>query len=326
MFLIKNRKSFLWFALVLILVSIVIIAKFGFRFGIDFTGGSLTEVVYKNAPQKEVVASRIKELDLGAASVRKAVTKDGNSAFLIRTRDLNDAERQNLIKTLTSLGEGGEISRFTSIGPAIGSELRDKAGWAIFGVSAIIIIYVAFAFSGIGVPVSSWVYGFITILILMHDILIPTAAISLLGYLKGVEIDVLFVTALLAVLGYSVNDTIVIFDRIREILKKHRQEHRKKISEVAGIVKEEVTYTLKKPFTEIVGEAVDKSLSRSINTSLTTILTLSALWWLGGSTTQMFALILLIGVLAGTYSSIAIASPLLVTYALWKDESKGKNK
>ncbi len=311
--------------MMLIIASIFVIVNFGFRFGIDFTGGSLTEVFYKNAPEKKVVEGKIDKLKLGAVSVRKAVNKEGKSAFLVRTRDLNDSERQDLIKTLTSLGDGGEVSRFTSIGPSIGSELRDKAGWAIFGVFSIIIIYVAFAFSGIGVPVSSWIYGFITILILMHDILIPTAVISLLGYLKGVEIDVLFVTALLAVLGYSVNDTIVIFDRIRENLKKHRQEHRKKISEVAGIVKEEVTYTLKKPFSEIVGEAVDMSLSRSINTSFTTILTLSVLWWLGGTTTQMFALILLIGVLAGTYSSIAIASPLLVAYASCKEKKKEKN-
>jgi preprotein translocase subunit SecF len=147
---------------------------------------------------------------------------------------------------------------------------------------------------------------------------------SLLGYFLGAEVDVLFVMALLAVLGYSVNDTIVIFDRVREKLKLNRTEKRVKKTEPGGIVRETVEYTLTKPFTEIVGSAVSESMARSINTSLTTLIALAALYFLGGSLTQNFALVLMAGVIAGTYSSICIASPLLVAYAEYTERKTAK--
>ncbi|MCA9362133.1 hypothetical protein KC906_02040, partial [Candidatus Kaiserbacteria bacterium] len=200
----------------------------------------------------------------------------------------------------------------------IGQELRDKAGWAIFSVVSIIVIYVAFAFAGIGVPVSSWTYGLVTIFVLVHDVLVPAALMSILGYAAGIEVDVLLVILLLAVLGYSVNDTIVVFDRVRENLKQNRTEHRKKHTEPGGLEREEVTYTLTRPYDELVGEAVQGTLARSINTSVTTLIVLAALYLFGGSVTQTFALILFAGVLAGTYSSVCIASPLVVTYAAYK--------
>jgi preprotein translocase subunit SecF len=151
----------------------------------------------------------------------------------------------------------------------------------------------------------------------MHDILVPTAVMSLLGLFLGAEIDVLFVMALLAVLGYSVNDTIVIFDRVREQLVANRTEHRVEREE-AGVVMADVTYTLNKPYVELVETAVSQSLARSINTSLTTMVSLTALYFIGGDITQTFALVLLAGVIAGTYSSICIASPLVVAYAKWR--------
>jgi preprotein translocase subunit SecF len=230
---------------------------------------------------------------------------------------LSEAERVDLSAAVTQLGTEGQISRFTSIGPVIGQELRDKAVWAIGGVLLVIILYVAYAFAGIGTPVRSWTYGGITILVLMHDILVPTAVMSLLGLFLGAEIDVLFVMALLAVLGYSVNDTIVIFDRVREQLVANRTEHRVEREE-AGVVMADVTYTLDKPYSELVATAVSQSLARSINTSVTTIVTLVALYFIGGDITQTFALVLLAGVIAGTYSSICIASPLVVAYAKWR--------
>jgi preprotein translocase subunit SecF len=182
----------------------------------------------------------------------------------------------------------------------------------------IIVFYVAFAFAGIGVPVSSWVYGLVTIIVLIHDVLVPTALVSLLGYFVGIEVDILFVMAILAVLGYSVNDTIVIFDRVRENLVKNRTEHRKKVVEPGGVEHEEVTYTLTAPYEKIVGSAVAESMARSINTSLTTMVALVALYFVGGEVTQTFALVLFAGVAAGAYSSICIASPLIVAYAEWK--------
>lgn len=322
MFAITYRKIFLLIAGFVMATSILLVAVLGLNLGIDFTGGSLTEVAYNDAPTKEAVETKITEQDLGGFSVRESEDDAGRDAYLIRTRDLSDSERDILVKNITGLGEGGEVTRFTSIGPVIGQELKDKAGWAIFGVVSIIVLYVAFAFAGIGTPVSSWTYGGITILVLIHDVLVPTAMMSVLGYFLGLEVDVLFVMALLAVLGYSVNDTIVVFDRVRENLTQNRTEHRKKHTE-AGMVREEVTYTLTKPYEEIVGSAVQDTLARSINTSVTTMVTLLALYILGGSVTQTFALVLFAGVLAGTYSSICIASPLVVTYASWK---ANKNK
>lgn len=301
--------------------SLILLLTLGLKLGIDFTGGSLTEVSYEVSPAKAEVESAVEQQGLTGASVRKSLDTENKSAYLIRTRDLNETEREGLSEAITSLGEGGTITRFTSIGPVIGQELREKSGWAIFGVVSIIVLYVAFAFSGIGTPVSSWTYGGITILVLIHDVLVPSALMAVLGYLFGLEVDVLFVMALLAVLGYSVNDTIVVFDRVRENLKNNRTEHRKKHTE-AGMIKEEVTYTLTKPYDEIVGSAVQETLARSINTSLTTMVALLALYFLGGAVTQTFALILFAGVLAGTYSSICIASPMVVSYAAWKN-SKG---
>jgi len=314
---ITHRTLFLSIGALVVALSIGIIAIFGLKVGIDFTGGSLTEVSYEVAPDKAAVEALVLELGLDGSSVRESLDEAGSDAFLIRTRDLSESERVNLSDAVISLGSGGEISRFTSIGPVIGQELRDKAVWAIGAVLLVIILYVAYAFAGIGTPVRSWTYGGITIMVLIHDILVPTAVMALLGLWLGAEIDVLFVMALLAVLGYSVNDTIVIFDRVREQLVANRTEHRVEREE-AGIVMADVTYTLDKPYAELVAAAVSQSLARSINTSVTTMVSLIALYFIGGDVTQTFALVLLAGVIAGTYSSICIASPLVVAYAKWR--------
>jgi preprotein translocase subunit SecF len=319
MFVVTYRLPLLIIAAVLMLGSVAIIAIFGLRLGLDFTGGSLTEVAYSvERPEKAALEERLAALGLEGFSVRESTDETGRDSYLIRTRDLSEDERVAVAEEATALGAGGEVTRFTSIGPIIGEELRYKAIWAIAGVVAVIVLYVAFAFSGIGTPVSSWTYSGITIFVLIHDVLVPTALMSLLGYFSGVEIDVLFVMAILAVLGYSVNDTIVVFDRVRENLLKFRTEKRFKRNE-AGIIKEDVTYTLTRPYAEIVGESVKQTLARSINTSLTTLAALAALYFFGGAVTQTFALVLMAGVIAGTYSSIFIANPILVAYALWRN-------
>lgn len=324
MFAITYRKILLTIAALIMVGSAVIIGVFGLKLGIDFTGGTLMEVVFVEIPTQATVEENLAQYELGAISVREATSDDGRTGYIIRTRDLSENERESIEGTLTSLGSGAEITRYTSIGPVIGQELRDKAGWAIFGVVSIIVLYVAFAFAGIGVPVSSWVYGLVTIVVLIHDVLVPTAVMSLLGYFVGVEVDVLFVMALLAVLGYSVNDTIVVFDRVRENLIKNRTEKRTKKTEPGGIVKEEVEYKLTAPYETIVGSAVSETMARSINTSLTTMAALVALYFIGGSVTQTFALILIAGVVAGAYSSICIASPFVVAYAEWKAKKSDK--
>jgi len=335
MFVIKYKKLFLTIGALLTLVSLVIIGTLGLKLGIDFTGGALTEVAYGDATSVEEtqVASAIPVesdienaltalgLDLGGFSVRRTNTDDGRVGYMIRTRDLAEEERVRIDDALLTLGNGGEILRFTTIGPVIGEELKDKAIWAIFAVCLVIVLYVAFAFRGVSHPVGSWVYGSITIMVLLHDVIVPTAAMVLMGYFLGVEVDVLFVMALLAVLGYSVNDTIVVFDRVRENLEQFRQEKKVK-KNVDGLEREEIEYILTKPFENIVGSAVGQTLLRSINTSFTTMVTLLALYIVGGSATTVFALILLIGVFAGTYSSIFLASPLLVFWAEHKAKAK----
>lgn len=308
----------------LLLASLAIILFVGIRFGIDFTGGSLIEVAY-GSTDGDVVAVVTNSLQdgsvaLGEFSVREAVLEDGRSAVLVRMRDVSDEERQNIEATLSSaLGEGSEVTRFTSVGPTIGQELKDKAFWAVGLVSLIIILYIAFAFRGVKVPVGPAAYGSITIFSLLHDILIPTAMMALLGLWFGMEANVLFVMALLAVLGYSVNDTIVVFDRVRENLEKFRTEKIKKVKNEYGQEEEEIEYTLTRPFVEIVEESLQQSLGRSINTSFTTVLALLAVYFVGGEPTQLFALILLVGVIAGTYSSIFLACPLLVWWAERKE-------
>lgn len=300
----------------IVAAAALIVLTLGLKPSIDFTGGSLTEVRYTVLPDKAAIETAVAEMNIGTVSVRHS-TSDVGQGYLVSTRDLNEEERTKLATTLTGLSEGGEISRFTSIGPVIGQELKDKAVWAIAAVLFLTICYVAFAFRGIGWPVSSWVYGGITILVLFHDILVPMAAMSLMGYFLGAEADILFVTVLLTILGYSVNDTIVIFDRVREKLHENRTEHKKAVKVIGGMDQEEVTYTLTKPFDQIVGQAVNETMSRSINTSLTVVLALVALYFFGSSVTQNFIAVLLVGVLAGAYSSIFIANPLLVMYEEW---------
>ena len=321
MFAVTYSKIFLGISAAIIIGSIAIIATFGLNLGIDFTGGALTEIAYDERPDKDELADGLDALNLGGYSLRETVEDAGREGYILRTRDLSEAERQSMETVVLSEGVGAELIRFTSIGPVIGEELKDKAVWAVGAVISVIILYVAFAFAGVGKPVGSWVYGGITILALAHDVLVPTALVSLLGYFAGFEIDVLFVMAILAVLGYSVNDTIVVFDRVRENLVANRTEKRKKITE-AGVSRDDVTYTLMKPFEEIVGMSVSQTIMRSVNTSLTTLCAVGALYVFGGDVTRNFSLVLIAGVVAGTYSSIFLANPLLVYIAAHKADKE----
>lgn len=314
MFAAKYKKFFLILSAIFLLSSLAIVSVVGLKLGIDFTGGALTEASYVDRPDKAALEGRLNELEIGGYSLRGTVTDTNKEGYILRTRDLTEAERIAVSETLTSLGAEGSIDRFTSIGPVIGEELKDKAVWAIGGVALVIILYVAFAFRGVSYPVGSWVFGGITILALIHDVLLPAAVMAVLGVWLGVEIDVLFVMAILAVLGYSVNDTIVVFDRVRENIVKYRQEKKVKVKVEGGLEREEIEYKLTKPFADIVGESVSQTLMRSINTSVTTLLALGALYVLGGDVTATFALVLIVGVIAGTYSSICLANPLLIYF------------
>ncbi len=313
MSIILHRRLFLYIALAIVGVSLACLVFFPLRPGIEFTGGSLLEVQYTALPDKADLETALGNAGVEGFMVRESTT-DSGEGYLANLPVVSEEQRVAITTAVTAIGEGGVVTRFTSVGPTIGAELTEKAKWAIGIVLAITIIYVAFAFSGVGAPVSSWVYGFFVTLILAHDILVPMAAMSVFGYFTGAEVDVLFVTALLTILGYSVNDTIVIFDRIREKLKEHRTEHVTLVEVPGGMARKEITYTLTKPFADVVGQAVSETMARSINTSLTVLIALIALYFFGSAVTETFALMLMVGVVAGAYSSIFIASPLLVVY------------
>lgn len=283
------------------IASLFSILYFGLKLGIDFTGGSLLEIEYNiSRPDVAVLQEQVKNNNFENVSIQPT----GERGLIVKTKDLTEQEHQQLLSALGS--ELTEI-RFDSIGPVIGKELAQKSLVAVILVVLMIILYIAFAFRKVssgspkgGRGVSSFKFGLMAVVALVHDVTAPVGVFAVLGKFFGVEIDVLFITAILTVLGFSVHDTIVVFDRIRENLKK-------------GIGKN---------FEETVGTSVSQTIVRSINTSLTVLLVLLAVFFFGGETTKFFALALMIGVFFGTYSSIFLASPLLVTMYNFQQRKK----
>lgn len=295
MFVIRYRKIFFILSALAMALSLYSILAFGFNLSIDFKGGTITEASYSSGrPEKSTIEESIKVLNLGGFSVKPS----GSSNYIVRTRELSVEEGQTLIQAIGN----PIVERQNTVGPIAGAELQNKALKAIIVVVIMIVLFVTFAFRKVSVRlsrgakgVSSWKYGLATIFALIHDIVIPVGVFVLLGKLYGFEIDLLFVSGLLAILGYSVHDTIVVFDRVRENLR----------------VNEEMR--LNEEFEIIVGKSVTQTLVRSINTSLTLLIMLVVLYFLASGATKDFSLLLIIGVIAGTYSSICLASPLLVT-------------
>lgn len=288
----------IWYIIsgLLVLSSVVALSVWGLKLGIDFTGGSLLEIEYSNSrPSAQDISERLSKIEIGNAALQPV----GDKGYLLRFKDVDETAHQEVLSALKE-NVNGEVTekRFESIGPTIGAELRKKAIFAIILVVLGILIYIAWAFRKASEPVSSWKYGLAAIAALIHDVTIPTGIFAWLGHSYGIEIDIAFVTALLTILGFSVHDTIVVFDRIRENLKRK-----------SGA------------FSEIVEASIRQTVTRSINTSLTVILVLLAVFLFGGATVRYFSLALLLGVIFGTYSSIFIASPLLVE---WERRGRGK--
>ncbi|MCR4334548.1 MAG: protein translocase subunit SecF [Patescibacteria group bacterium] len=297
MWIVNNRKIFYIFSGIMILVSVIAMLTYGFNLGIDFKGGSLLEINYiQEKPELNVINNVLSSL-----KVEASVRATGDMGYIIRMKSLTELERVSVIKAL-SIDDTFrfEEKRFDSIGALLGSEAAKKAIISIILVIIAIILFVAFAFRHVSKPVSSWKYGMIAIIALIHDVIIPTGVFVILGHFKGYEMDTLFVTALLVILGFSVHDTIVVFDRVRENLRVNKN----------------------KQFIEIVGESIIQTFTRSINTSLTVIFSLLVLYFFGGEVTRNFTLTLLIGIIAGTYSSIFIGSPLLVTIEKWQKKGR----
>jgi preprotein translocase subunit SecF len=286
----------------LVTASIAALIVFGIPLGRDFTGGSLLELRYE---EERPAIQEIQETFAQNGFPKALVQPTGADGFIIRLPVMSEEEHQTLAQALgigiaqLNTDESNPLifeERFDSIGPVIGEELKRNAVIALIVAAAGIILYIAWAFRKVSKPISSWKYGIVAVIALAHDTIIPAGVFAVLGHWYGVEVDMLFITALLTILGFSVHDTIVVFDRVREHLR-------------GGSVSD---------FALLVNQSVNETLIRSLNTSLTVVLVLSAILFFGGSSTFYFVLALLIGVVVGTYSSIFIASPLLVTIERWR--------
>lgn len=291
--MLKYQKFYYLISALLVVASIALLLIFGLKFGIDFRGGSLMELKFtQSTPDNNAVQSTLAEFDIGSVIVQES----GERGILLRFEEIDEPLHQSILSKLGELGEFEE-ERFESIGPVIGEETKRKAIWAIILVLIMILVYIAWAFRKISYPLGSWIYGAVALVTLFHDVLITIGVFVLLGYIFNIEAGVPFVAALLTILGYSVNDTIVVFDRIRENVAKRG----------SGF-----------DFGEIINQAVRQTYVRSGNTSLTTLFVLSAIFFFGGVTIKYFVLTLMIGVVIGTYSSIFLASPLLFSIYLLK--------
>ncbi len=302
MFVILYKKLFLGISIAFIALSIISIVVFGLKPGIDFTGGSALSLSYTDTrPEMAVIETRVTNAGFEEALIQPT----GEKGVSIKTRTLTDNERADLIAAATDDGINPAVQEsFTSIGPSVGTELKRKAIISIVLVLVAIVCFVAYAFRNKmpkekkDVPrprISSWKYGFAVILALLHDIIIPTGIFALLGHLLGAEVDTLFVVALLTTLALSVSDTIVVFDRVRENVG---------LDENKDV-----------PFEKIVGKSLSETFVRSINTSLMSLVTVVSLAIFGPDSTRLFAIVLAIGMFFGIYSSIFMASPLLVLMA-----------
>jgi preprotein translocase subunit SecF len=271
----------------------------GLKPGIDFTGGSLLDVSFgENRPTTNEVSEILNNLNFKDASIRSS-----GQGFIIRTKEITQTEKDSIIQNLSLNGKYSPVEKtFSNIGPILGNEAIHKAWISVVLVLLAIVLFITFAFRKVSKPVSSWIYGVVTVLALLHDVIVPAGLFAVLGHFSGFEIDTLFVTALLVILGFSVHDTIVVFDRVRENLHKNENS--------GG----------KKNFETIVGESINETFVRSINTSLTTLLAIFVLYIFGPETIKNFTLALLIGIFIGTYSSIFIGSTLLVTINNWKNK------
>lgn len=290
MFILKYKSLFIGIALVMVAFSIFSVAHFGIKKGIDFTGGTVVEINYPANPQKVDHAvfekQGVKAYSTGETSYKFISQKSYEETVAIISTTLN--------KTVHPYVE----TQVNTVGPSMGSEMTKKAMVAIVIVAIAILSFIAFAFREVSIPVESWKYGVVAMVTIIHDIIIPTGVYAILSFKYGAEIDTLFVVALLTIMAVTISDKIVVFDRIRENLKVHGH---------------------KRPFDDVIGESLVQTFTRSINTSVTVILSLITLYFFGPVSTKFFALTLMVGIVVGTYSSIFVASPLLT---LWNSKKK----
>lgn len=291
----------LWFGLSMtaVAVSIVFTAMWGLKQSIEFTGGSLLTVQFEHRPSPVDADHALAELNLGGMVVQPV----GDTDVTFRMESVNEEVHQKILTTLSAAyGKTTEL-QFYSIGPTIGTELRQKSVYALIVTFLAIMAYVAWAFRKVSAPVQSWKYGVVTIMQAFRDAMIPIGLFAFLGHFYGVEIGTPFIAAILTVIGYTITDCIVVMDRIRENLQKKTGA-----------------------FSDIVELSIHQTLVRSFNTSMATLLTLFAIFFFGGSSLHDFTLTLIVGIAVGTYSSIFISAPTLVTMNEWTQRQKTKRK
>jgi len=297
--IIGKRRNWYIFSAILIIPGIISLFVWGLNFGIDFKGGTIQEIDFTGSrPALEIMRSQSATTGIPGVSIQTA----GDKGIIVRfpTMDGRDARADgNAAKAaLTKVEEGKEPiqiteKRFENIGSSVASSTTTKAIWSVIIVSLAIIIFISIAFSSVPKPASSWRFGVTAVLALMHDLLFVIGSISIIGhFIPSVEVDSLFITALLTILGFSVNDTIVVFDRIRENLRRNPG----------------------RSFADIANDSLNQTIARSINTSSTVLIVLISLLLVGGEPIRNFILALTLGVAVGTYSSIYNASPMLVSW------------
>ncbi len=297
--IIKNRKIFLSIPALLVAVSIIFLSIWGLNFGIDFQGGSLLEVKYEGYQPS---ISEIQE-NLSDVEINNLVIQPTENSYILRFKENSEEIHSQVLSGLKDVVveiEGADLieMQFNSVGPSIGNELKSKSFNASIIALIMIIIFISFAFRKVSLPVASWKYGVASIIALAHDVLITLGLFSFLGHFYGVEINTAFIAAILTILGYSINDTIVVFDRVRDNLPKSKQS-----------------------FADTVNTSLNQTLGRSLSTSTTTILALLTIFFFSGSTIKDFSLALTVGIFIGTYSSIFVASSVLV---IWDNISRRK--
>jgi preprotein translocase subunit SecF len=291
-------KKFWYFLFsgLIILPGIFALIFWGLDLGIDFTGGTLVEVRF----EKQIDRNQLQEAGRQAKTEISTVQPTTQNTYLLRLKPIDDSAYKTLLSTLETKFGKSTILRRETVGPTVGAELLRKSIIALVVASFMIVIYIAWAFRSVPAPASSWRFGVAAIVALLHDALLVLGIFSILGHFFAVEIDSLFVTALLTIIGFSVHDTIVVFDRIRENLNKR----------------------MFSSFAETVNHSIMQTFGRSLNTSLTVVFVLSALLLFGGASIRWFVVALLIGVVSGTYSSIFNAAPLLVFWQEWTQRRK----
>lgn len=280
-----------WVSILMVVVSLAMIFVFGLKFGVDFEGGSVMELDFN--PPAGGGRPNIEAINTVLADKNVLLSPFGTNGLIIRTKELAESDHQAILVKINSAfpSAGLEEKKFDSVGPVIGNELKNKSITAIILVLLGVIVYIAIVFRKLSGVLPGWAMGLAAIVALVHDVVIPIGAFALLGHFYGIEISAVFVAAALTILGYSVSDTVVVFDRVREnVLKRLAKED----------------------FGVVVHKSIMQTLTRSLNTTFTTLLSLIAIYLFGGESIKYFALAMIMGIFLGAYSSIFVASPLLV--------------